>query len=140
MAHFKLVKAFTLLSFTFFIALFVAYRTGRLNSYLSDDSNTIQTSHNGGPIKTPQKNKQDSIKRDSIKKLMLSSSKVIILTDKNKYLFDTTKRSKQIRRQAQDKYLMYSSKSGIVFTPNSPKAHFPDTLKIDSGWIKKKKQ
>ncbi len=109
-----LIKAVTLCSFFGLLALFLMYRTGRLDNYIYSDEASLQTSPNGGPLHA---SKEDSIKhrRDSMKKVRMSSSKSGAVTD-------------DIR--------MYSSKSGAVFTPRAE----ADSTKADTSKSKASKQ
>jgi hypothetical protein len=70
----SLLKALTLCSFFSLLALFLFYRTGKLDTYIYSEGTSLQTSPNGGPV---HRSKEDSIKhrRDSLKKIRMSSSK-----------------------------------------------------------------
>ncbi|HYD20442.1 MAG TPA: hypothetical protein VEB40_03120, partial [Flavipsychrobacter sp.] len=69
-----LIKAATLCSFFGLLALFLMYRTGRLDTYFYGGEAAMQGSPNGGPV---AKTKADSVRlrRDSLKRVRMSSSK-----------------------------------------------------------------
>ena len=108
------IRAATLCCFIGLLALFLMYRTGRLDTYIYNGETAWQTSPNGGPL---HRSKEDSIKhrRDSLKKVRMSSSKSGVVTD--------------------DVH-MYSSKSGAVFTPRVD----ADSTKSDTSKSKASKQ
>lgn len=80
-----IIKAFTLLSFLVLISFFLLYRMGKFDTYFIDEEPTIQTSPNGGKITTSTTN------YDSTKRTRLSSSKSIILTERDRPLTNTGK-------------------------------------------------
>jgi hypothetical protein len=102
----NLKKALALISFTTLIVLFLLYQTGTFNSYLVPIEHSVQTSPNGGKI---------PIQADSTKPERFSSSKSIIVTDKN----PTRSRSSQSGSVLDSKERMSSSKS-LVLIDNDP--------------------
>jgi len=132
----KFIKALTLFSFISFLTAFLLYRTGYFDPYTTVEDPALQTSHNGGTI-TPAK--PDSLvtmyKLDSAQMLRLSSSKSIVLVDKNPIIFPTIKQPK--KSVYTEKPIMWSgSKSGIIFTP--PRVQLKiDSIKFDLEKIKR---
>jgi hypothetical protein len=80
MKKITIIKAFTLLSFLFLIGIFLLYRVGKFDTYLFTEEPVIQSSHNGGKITTL------TINSDSTRLTRLSSSKSMIITDRNRPL------------------------------------------------------
>ena len=113
-----LIKALTLLSFTFLISIFLLYREGRFNKYLQNEDSPMQTSHNGGTIASA-KSDSSKDKKDSMQLVLLSSSKSMILIDKKPLAGGSLKTSKKTNRQLTTSGILSSSKSGVVFTPLS---------------------
>lgn len=94
-----LIKALTLTTFFGLLGLFLLYKTGNFDSYIYNDEDPIQSSHNGGAMKGNKKAKDSAQRRkDSLNRTRMYSSKSMVITD-------------EIR--------MSSSKSGPVFTPRA---------------------
>jgi len=137
-----LKKAITLLSSLSLVTLFLLYRVGAFDKSPLNDQAALQSSHNGGNI-NPSTIDTTGPKRDSTKLLMLSSSKVLILTDKKPTFLDSLK-----KKPAKYKYpkseteILSSSKSAIIFKPQQTIEFNIDSfkLKYDSLNIKRKKE
>jgi len=114
-----LVKALTLLSFTFLISVFLLYREGRFNKYLLNESSSLQTSHNGGTI-TSNQGDSTKAKKDSLPQLLLSSSKSIILIDKKRGGTGVTPKNLRQPVHKPVTEIMSSSKSTTIFRPALP--------------------
>jgi hypothetical protein len=128
----KFIKPLTLTGFIFLITIFLFYRTGKFDVYLTAEKTSLQTSHNGGTIKPD--------KIDSTQKLRFSSSKVLILTDKKPLLFDTTKiKKKPDSLELKKLYLMSGSKSGAIFTTPLLSNNIDSLFKLYKPKYKKKK-
>lgn len=129
----KFIKGLTLLSFAFCITTFILYRVGQYDEYLISGKSPFQTSHNGGTITTSQ-NDSLKIRKDSIQKLMLSSSKVLILTDKKFPFFDTVKwkKNKVDKFKSKNIEMLSSSKSAIIFKPKENFKLNLDSIKLDT--------
>jgi hypothetical protein len=100
----RLLKASTLLVFVSLIALFVLYKS---------EYAPRQTSPNGGAAAGTTKD-STTPKQDSSQKLLLPSTKVIILTDLFPLPGDTV-RMKKRRDSFYKSQRLSSSKSGIIF-------------------------
>ena len=112
-------KAVALFSSVSLVILFLLYRVGGFDQAFSNASTHLQTSHNGGAINGMAR---DTIRRpkDSIDHLLLSSSKVLILTDQKLTFPDSLKNlhdNPSISKKEID--MMSSSKSSIIFNPHS---------------------
>jgi hypothetical protein len=119
---YKILKSLTFIGFFSLIAVFVAYRSGKIN-------NPISVSPNGGNINLTKENPKDTAAMK--KRTMISSSKSVIVTD-FELDFDTTKQytredSQRIRRFQ----IMSSSKSMPIVEP---------TIKFDTVKIQQQKQ
>lgn len=141
MKHAKLTKAATLLLFSSLICAFLLYRTGRLDTYFSGQSNNedLQKSPNGGTINLYKKDTVPTPYTDSLKRLRISSSKSVILTAPRTY--DTALLRKAIEEQRaltppKDKERMSSSKSLIIVRP-ADYSKF-DTAKQDIKQLKRR--
>ena len=136
MGRSKFIKALTLFSFISFIIAFLLYRTGSFDSYITVVDPSLQTSPNGGAIKTA---KPDSLvtlpEMDSIQKLRMFSSKSMVLVDEKTPLFLPTKPKRKPVYTAPP-VRMSSSKSGIIFPPSRIKLTI-DSIKFDLEKIKR---
>jgi hypothetical protein len=132
----KFIQGLTLLSFIFFLAAFVLYRMGKFDSYLYSNNSQFQTSPNGGnigqgPTDTVPRKAMDSVK------VMMYSTKSMVLIDKKPRFLDSIKQKKRLDsiNKRPRKIMMSSSKSGYIFTiPQSAfdsikPLHILDTLK-----------
>ncbi|MGG9962911.1 hypothetical protein [Ferruginibacter sp. SUN106] len=137
--HSRLVKALTLFSFIFLITAFLLYRTGSFETYLSGKGSDLQTSHNGGTIKPARLDSLLPSTMDSSERLMMYSSKSMVLVDKKINLFDSIiKKKKKFPEWATPPVIMSSSKSGMIFTPKETKLAI-DTPKFDIKKFKRLK-
>lgn len=129
MNHSKLVKGLTLLIFVVLITLFLLYRTGKFDTYLTNSESFLQaipTSSNQSDTSKP--------KMDSSQKLMMSSSKVLILTDKRTRFSDSIKNTlKSDTFRLKEQVIMSSSKSAIIFKPPTANKRNLDSLKLDTA-------
>ena len=134
----KLIKGVTLFSFLILITTFLLHRVGKFDTIPTNERSSLQTSCSEGIINTSQ---GDTLgpKNDSLQKLMLPSSKVVILTDK-KYSFpDSTKKKTRTSYPRPKKVeMMSSSKSGIIFKPGHDIKFNPDSLSYDTTKMKGK--
>ena len=111
-----LIKSFTLLSFLFLITIFLLYRMGKFDTYLSGSQTDLQSSPNGGTVNY---SKKDSVilKVDSAQMQILSSSKSMVVTDRKYIFFDTAKNKSKFKPvPVKSPVLMSSSKSGAYFS------------------------
>jgi len=143
----NLIKGMTLLSAVSFVTIFLLYRVGKFDHYFS--STSLQTSTNGGAMSS---NYIDTIpKIDSTQKIMLSSSKSIIIIDQKRYRFIDTLKTKKTRvlyfdptKTKPTEVIMSSSKSGKIFSPiESPAIYVPvyiDSITYDTLLRKFKKR
>lgn len=136
-----LTKAFTLLCFASLIIIFLLYRVGKFDNVLANEAPAMLTSANGGGIAANSLDTSITI-NDSLQRLMLSSSKSIVLIDKTRKPIDSAKKKVHLdtlrKRQIE---LMSSSKSTILFKSSSPQ--IPLKLNVDSvmeEFKKRKKQ
>jgi hypothetical protein len=130
------LKAFTLSSFLLFITAFVLYRSGELDAWFDKEEPSIQTSHNGVTIADNTMDTTKPVVTDTARRLMMPSSKSMILTDKAKRNKDTIGLKKRIDSIKRETILMSSSKSGIIFKPLSVKM---DSVKTDTASVHKQK-
>lgn len=119
----KFIKGLTLLSFVFFITFFLLYRVGKFDSYLSNKNPSLQASPNGGAINSMLIDTLPKI--DSSERVMLSSTKSVIVINLKKYsFFDTLKKKKPrvvyVDPTKTKEVRMSSSKSGKIFSPIEP--------------------
>jgi len=128
MKHSKFIKGLTLLSFAFFIIVFLLYRIGKFDMYLKNEKSSLQTN----PIFSNQSDTSKP-KMDSSQKLMMSSSKVLILTDKRTGFSDSIKNTLQSDTfRLKEQVIMSSSKSAIIFKPPTTNKRNLDSLKLDT--------
>lgn len=115
----KIIKGITITLFSTLIISFVAYRSG----YLGGLKSTSSVSPNGNSLN----NQTDTIpKNDSLKRIqMMSSSKVLILSDRP--IQNNDSNTAHLDSTIIIDPLIYSSKSGIIVTPEDFKK-----IKIDS--------
>ena len=116
---------------------------------MTNQESSIQTSPNGGAMAS---NQVDTLpqRKDSTQKTMLPSSKVLILTDKKKYVLSDTTKKKPKANSVKPKRItiMSSSKSAQMFEPETDLLFAPipapminiDSLKKDSSVLKYKKR
>lgn len=130
------IKALTLSSFLLFITTFVLYRSGKLDTWFDKEEPSIQTSPNGGTIADNTIDTAKPVVPDTTRRLMMPSSKSIVLTDKAKRNKDTIGLKKRIDSIRRETILMSSSKSGIIFKPLSVKT---DSVKTDTTRLHKQK-
>ncbi|HLG40441.1 MAG TPA: hypothetical protein VI461_12265 [Chitinophagaceae bacterium] len=115
----RLLQGLTLLSFLFFITVFVLYRAGKFDSYLSHARSQLQTSPNGGNISV----KTDTLPgllKDSSDRPMLSSSKLVIPADQKLSFMDSVKQKRRLDSltKKNKRIMMSGSKSGQIFIPS----------------------
>ncbi len=135
-----LARSITLLSSVSLVIVFLLYRTGGFEDKPQYREEHIQTSHNGGAIKT---NLPDTAEKKSTKKMMLSSSKSIVLPVEETSSPDTLQKdtSKIPPALPKEAYLFSGSKSGHIFYPDSSfKATLESVLKIKKPKKKNKKR
>ena len=130
------IKALTLSSFLLFITAFVLYRSGKLDTWFDKEEPSIQTSHNGGSIADNTMDTTKPVVPDTTPRLMMSSSKSMVLTDKSKRYKDTIGLKKKVDSIKRETILMSSSKSGIIFKPLSVNM---DSVKTDTAKPRKQK-
>jgi len=141
----RFLQGFTLLSFLFLLTAFVLYRLGKFDNYLSSERSRFQTSPNGGNVVQELTDTIPRVISDSSARLLLSSSKSIVVAEK--LIRRIEKRpnyidSIRIKRMMDSVYkkkivLMSSSKSGYIFDASSIKPDSnivrqflrPDTVK-----------
>lgn len=135
----KFIQGLTLLSFIFLLTAFVLYRMGKFDGYFSNSNSQYQTSPNGGSIGQQPTDTVPKRAQDSSARLMLSSSKSMVLIDQKLSPRDSIKLTKKLDSLRQhDKAMMSSSKSSVIFTP--PKFKISDTFRyIIPDSIKNKK-
>jgi len=113
----------TLLVFLFFITAFVLYRAGTFDKYLSSES-SVQTSPNGGNVSTGGIDTLPKTTKDSShsQRLMLSSSKSLVLIDRKLSLSDSIslKRTIDSANDLRKRIMLSSSKSGHVISADDP--------------------
>jgi hypothetical protein len=114
-----LIKGLTLLSFLILIILFLLYRTGNLNIDLQKAQSPLQSFNN----KIGDQSITDTLipKMDSTQRLMLSSSKSLILTKDNTIFLDSSlkRKSKFDSLKSKNRKMMLSgSKSGVIINPS----------------------
>jgi hypothetical protein len=125
----KLTKGLTLLSFVTLISAFLLYRVGWFDRYLQNNNSAIQTSHNGGTINTPQNDTLKPIK-DTTQKLLLSSSKSVVLTDRKYGFIDSyLVKKKYIKPKPAKTEMLSSSKSAIIFHPDEPSINLDSIIR-----------
>lgn len=130
----KLIKGLTLFSSTVLVGLFLLYRIGAFDHYFIAESELIQGSHNGGAVKSK------FLIRDTTHMTMLSSSKVLIITDKRHRLFDSSRvRPRELTVPILDTRMLGSSKSAIIFSPKYSKRFRTDSFYIKSDTMNFKK-
>ncbi|MDC8003656.1 hypothetical protein POV27_06305 [Aureisphaera galaxeae] len=124
----KIIKVATLTLFSSLIIGFVAFQSG----YFGGKKSSVSGSPNGSTLI----NQADTIQKvDSIKwkkSFLISSSKSFVIHDPLKGLEDSTKLDSSLQIDP----LIYSSKSGIIVTPEDLKKMVKDSLEQDS--IKRK--
>jgi hypothetical protein len=131
----KLIQAFTLFSFIFFIIAFLLYRTGKFDRYFSNEKYQYQTSPNGGNVNSVKTDSLSSLKDYRTKRTRLSSSKTVILTDDRLLLSDSIRKitlADSVKRK-NEVIMMSSSKSGPVFKPVKSE---PAAIKFDPRKLK----
>jgi hypothetical protein len=121
-----LIKGLTLAGFLSLIAIFLLYRTGKLDNYLPGNNSDLQTSPNGGAINAGDSTPQ----RDSVERLRMFSSKVAILPKPAPIIVRTPRKTQS--------EMMSSSKS-IVVIRDKPRQQQSDSLYFDSILKSKKK-
>ncbi len=131
MKHSKFIKAITLLSFVFFITLFLLYRTGKFDAFLSNEESPLQTFNDN----ISHSSKIDTLipKKDSSQRLMFPSSKSIVLSDKRIGLRDSLYKKNQSTpfKRKKSELMMSSSKSGTIIKP-IPFKKDKDSIRIDT--------
>jgi hypothetical protein len=131
-------KGLTLLSSLSLVILFLLYRVGTFDKSDLSSQASLQTSHNGGNI-NPSTIDTPSAKKDSVKPLMLSSSKVLILADKKPTFLDTLKKNPfKYRYPKSETEILSSSKSAIIFKPQQTRNLNLDSFKVKYDTIKTK--
>lgn len=141
MAKSSFKKGITLLSSLSLVTLFLLYRIGAFDKSFLSSQGSLLTSHNGGNIISSSMDTTKS-KKDNTKPLMLSSSKVLILTDIQPNLLDSLKKKpatyKYPKREIE---ILSSSKSTIIFKPKQIFKITLDSLnlKYDTSKTTKKK-
>jgi hypothetical protein len=136
----SLTKVLTILSSLILVTLFLLYRIGIFDESNASTGSNLQWSPNGGNINSTSTDSSKT-KKDSTKPLMLSSSKVLILTDKEPSLLDSLK--KQPAKPAyprNEKEIFSSSKSVIVFKPKKDPKMDSLMRKYDSLKTKRKRR
>lgn len=127
MTNSKFRKGLTILSSLTLMICFLLYRTGKFDKYFTNKNITIQSSPNGGAANSSYIDTSIK-KKDSADKLLLSSSKSIILTDQRQTRLDSLKSLFKDSLTEQERLLLYSSKSGIIFKPDETVHIRPDSL------------
>jgi hypothetical protein len=135
-----LKKVLTLLSSITLVTLFLLYRVGYFDNASLLNQSEFQSSHNGGTV-TSTPNNPLKPKKDTSKQLMLSSSKVLILTDKKPIFLDSLKnKSNKTKYPKNETEILSSSKSAIIFKPQPQKKVNIDSLIFKSDTLKNKKK
>lgn len=127
----SLRKLLALSSFFLLISLFVLFKSGSLGQFLSAG---MQTSPNGGAVNTIKADSTAKAKEDSVSRLRMSSSKMLVIVDnrtakkaKKQAHADSVARAKRMR--------MPGSKSAMILDPSV--LNNADTLtKRDTAVIK----
>lgn len=139
----KLIKVLAITLFTFLIASFIFYRLGKFNKYLMDEKEVAQVSESANDT-TSIRGDTAYPKIDSTQKLLLSSSKSIVLTDRQTAVLDSVKKKKNnLPLKPRNPELLSSSKSAIIFEPNSKYEVYVDSvgrMRFDSLRFKRGKQ
>lgn len=130
----SLQKKLTLLSSVSLVTLFLLYRTSAFDNASLNNKTALQTSHNGGSINAIISDTTQPGK-DTTHPLMLSSSKVLILTDKTLYSLKEKPAKNLFPKTEAD--ILSSSKSSIIFRPEQPFKPGPDTIKRNYDSLKK---
>ncbi|GAB2807682.1 hypothetical protein [Ferruginibacter profundus] len=134
----RFTKALTLFSFTFLISAFLLYRSGNFDTYFSANGASLQTSHYGGTIKAAMLDSVLHVAMDSSERLMLYSSKSMVLLKPRVNYYDSIKKKKKVQELPTPPVMMSSSKSGMIFTPKETKL-FIDTTRFDIKKFKRLK-
>lgn len=143
--HFRMIKPFlkkaiTLLSSLSLVILFLSYRVGTFDTTSLNDKPALQTSHNDGNI-TPSPIDTTKPKNDSVNPLMISSSKVLILTDKKPTFLDSSRQKLlKYKYPKSETEILSSSKSAIIFKPQQTYKINLDSFKLKYDTLKTKKQ
>jgi hypothetical protein len=134
------IKGLTLLSSLSLVTLFLLFRIGAFDKPSFSNQNSFQTSHNGGNI-NPLSIDTIKSKKDSIKPLMFSSSKVLILTDKKPTFLDSLKKKPTRYKYPKiETEILSSSKSAIIFKPQQTFKLNLDSFKLKYDTLKAKKK
>lgn len=143
MQHSRFIKAITLFSSVFLTTAFLYYRSGGFEHQLQNNNSNLQTSHNGGVIRSAAKDSLIKIPEpDSAQRLLLYSSKSMVLTNTKLVFYDSVKskqKTKPPSLQIKKAEMMSSSKSAIIFTPPSNIFFSLDSIKFDIKKIRQKK-
>lgn len=125
-----LIKSLTLLGFVSLVMVFIFYRMGKFDTYFLSNDAIIQNSSNGGTIVTASTDTLTMKQKDSLRILMMSSSKSIILPEKGFQLRDTSKFKKKYLKPGKTNMLS-SSKSSLIVDPQK-RNFYVDSLQNDS--------
>ena len=132
----KFLKGLILISSVSLVTAFLLYRAGIFNKVSGQRNSDLQMSNNNVIVET---NLNDTTKpiTDSPHKLILPSSKSLVLTD-NKTIFSDSSRRRPVKGSVPktEREILSSSKSGIILKPSFDSIQMIlDTSKIE---IKKK--
>lgn len=133
-----LKKGLTLFSSLSLVILFLLYRVGAFEKLFLSNPTGLQTSHNGGNINTSTID-TTKLGKDTVKPLMLSSSKVLILTDKKPAFSGSLKNSFKDKYPKKETEILSSSKSAIIFKPQPTGQLNIDSIKLKYDTLKAKK-
>jgi hypothetical protein len=132
MSYTPLIKGLVLISFVSLISIFILYRMDRLNAFFKSEPSHIQASPNSDAFDSAKADTMQPSTIDSLQKLRMSSSKSILIFDKNPNLLDTIKRKYKPSANKNENPLMFSgSKSGPIIRQGDIR-FFLDSLKKDS--------
>jgi hypothetical protein len=133
----KFLKILALIIFISLISAFILFRMGKFNDYFYRESSIVQASNNSEVIAV---NKTDTIspqRPDSINNIIMSSSKSIVLIDKNRHYLDTSGRKKKPAPIKLSKTeMLSSSKSAIMIDPSKINLNIDSLLSDTSKTIK----
>lgn len=129
-------KLLALSSFILLISLFVLYRSGGLGSIISPNTNPVQTSPNGGAVNNTTTDTTRKGKTDSVERLRMPSSKLLVLTDEPRLKSRDKKKNKPDSTTRERPVRMPGSKSGLIVDRSAFKAD--TTLKKDSATLKQR--
>jgi len=128
----KPIQVLALLSSAMLLTVFLLYRVGKLDGYLAANTAELQAGNNSTVIASAK----DTIKPlTDTQLLLLSSSKSMILIDRNKPFPDSLKPKPKVIYpfKAQSPSIMSSSKSAMIF--ELPVFYDSTTLKLSKLFI-----